>query len=44
MKTNSRVREILTSGEIELIKILCPPLGIPIEMDKKWLETAKRHQ
>lgn len=44
VKTNSRVREILIAGGIELIKILCPPLGIPIEVGKKWLETAEKIQ
>ena len=44
VKTNSRVREMLLAGGIELIKILCPPLGIPIEMGKRWLETAERNQ
>ncbi len=44
VKTNSRVKEILMAGGIELIKLLCPPLGIPIEVGKKWLETAKRNQ
>ncbi|MEA5532626.1 HEAT repeat domain-containing protein [Crocosphaera sp. XPORK-15E] len=41
IKTNSNLRSILISGGIELIKILCPPLGIPIEMGRKWLETAQ---
>ncbi|AVQ73185.1 hypothetical protein B5D77_19330 [Microcystis sp. MC19] len=40
IKKNSHLRNILITGGIELIKILCPPLGIPIEMGKKWLETA----
>ena len=40
IKKNSRLRSSLITGGIELIKILCPPLGIPIEMGKKWLETA----
>ncbi|NCR53224.1 MAG: hypothetical protein GPJ10_07260 [Microcystis aeruginosa L211-07] len=40
IQKNSRLRSILITGGIELIKILCPPLGIPIEMGKKWLETA----
>lgn len=42
IKSNSRLRSILITGGIELIKILCPPLGIPIEMGRKWLETAKQ--
>lgn len=42
IKTNSRLRSILIAGGIELIKILCPPLGIPIEMGRKWLETATK--
>ena len=40
IKKNYRLRSILITGGIELIKILCPPLGIPIEMGKKWLENA----
>jgi hypothetical protein len=39
IKKNSRLRSILITGGIELIKVLCPPLGIPVEMGKKWLET-----
>lgn len=42
IQTNSRLRNMLIEGGIELIKILCPPLGIPIEMGRKWLETAKK--
>jgi hypothetical protein len=38
------VKEMLMAGGIELIKLLCPPLGIPIEVGKKWSETAKRNQ
>lgn len=44
VKTNSNIRETLLAGGIELIKILCPPLGIPIEMGKRWLESAKHNQ
>ena len=44
IRINSRVQEILTAGGTELIEIVCQPLGIPIEMGKKWLETAKRYQ
>jgi hypothetical protein len=44
IKKNSRLRNILIAGGTELIKILCPPLGIPIEMGRKWLETAKSSQ
>ena len=44
VRTNTHIREMLLSGGIELIKILCPPLGIPIEMGKRWLETAERNQ
>lgn len=44
VKTNTRIRDIILAGGIELIKILCPPLGIPIEMGKRWLETAKRNK
>ena len=42
VRKNARIREMLLAGGIELIKILCPPLGIPIEMGKQWLETARR--
>lgn len=42
VKTNSRIRDMILVGGIELIKMLCPPLGIPIEMGKKWLETAEK--
>jgi len=41
---NIRIREMLIAGGIELLKVLCPPAGIPIEMGKKWLEAAKRQQ
>ena len=41
---NARIREMLIAGGIELLKILCPPAGIPIEMGKKWLETAERQK
>lgn len=39
---NSRLRSVMLAGGIELIKIICPPLGIPIEIGRKWLETAKK--
>jgi HEAT repeats len=39
--TNTRIRDSLVAGGIELLKILCPAAGIPIEMGMKWLETAK---
>jgi hypothetical protein len=42
IRTKSQIAQILLQGGIELIKILCPPLGIPIEMGKKWLETAEK--
>ncbi len=44
VRTNSRIRKILLAGGIELIKLLCPPLGIPIEMGMRWLETAERNR
>ena len=44
IKTNSRLRSILIAGGIELIKLLCPPLGIPIEIGRKWLETAQNNK
>ena len=37
-----RVQKILIEGGIELLKLICPPLGIPIEMGRTWLETAKK--
>jgi hypothetical protein len=40
---NSRIKQMLLAGGIELVKIICPPSGIPIEMAKRWLETAKRN-
>lgn len=36
-----RVQKILIEGGIELLKLICPPLGIPIEMGRTWLETAE---
>ncbi|PAX60638.1 HEAT repeat domain-containing protein [Brunnivagina elsteri] len=42
IRTKSQIAQILLQGGIELIKILCPPLGIPIEMGKKWLKTAEK--
>lgn len=44
IKTNSRIKNIILVGGIELIKMICPPLGIPIEMGKKWLETAEKNR
>jgi hypothetical protein len=44
IKKNSRLRNILVTGEIELIKILCPPLGISIKMGRQWLKNAKLSQ
>ena len=44
IKANSRIRNIILAGGIELIKMNCPPLGIPIEMGKKWLETAEKNK
>ncbi|MBD2578086.1 HEAT repeat domain-containing protein [Oscillatoria sp. FACHB-1406] len=43
VQTNTRIRGMFLAGGIELIKILCPYLGIPIEMGMKWLETANRN-
>lgn len=43
IKSNSRMRKIFLEGGIELVKILCPWLGIPITMGQKWIETAKNH-
>ena len=38
---SNQIQDILLAGGIELVKIICPPLGIPIEMGKKWIETAQ---
>jgi hypothetical protein len=38
---SSPLRGVFIAGGIELIKVLCPPLGIPIEMGRKWLEAAQ---
>lgn len=43
VQTNARLRQILLEGGLELIKILCPWLGIPLAMGQKWLETAKHN-
>jgi hypothetical protein len=42
IKNDSRLRSILMAGVIKLIKVLCPPLRIPIEMGQKWLDTARK--
>ncbi|MDY6782520.1 MAG: hypothetical protein SW833_08225 [Cyanobacteriota bacterium] len=44
IRTNAQIRDMILVGGIELIEILCPPLGIPIEVGKQWLETAKTAQ
>ena len=44
IRKNVRVQEMLTSGGTELIKILCEPLDIPIDMGKKWLQTAQHYR
>ena len=44
IRTNFRVQKLLSDGGMDLIKILCEPSDIPIEMGKKWLETAKLYQ
>ncbi len=44
IRKNYRVQETLVAGGTELIKIICQPLDIPIEMGKKWLETAKHYR
>ncbi|MGB3761026.1 MAG: hypothetical protein WBA07_32420 [Rivularia sp. (in: cyanobacteria)] len=44
IRKNLHVQEILVAGGTELIKIICQPLNIPIEMGKKWLETAKHYR
>ena len=42
VQKKQRVQKILIEGGIELLKLICPPLGIPIEMGRKWLETAEK--
>ena len=37
-----QVQKILIEGGIELLKLICPPLGIPVEMGRAWLETAQK--
>jgi ABC-type Na+ efflux pump permease subunit len=44
IRTNFRVQKVITDGGMELIKILCQPLDIPVEMGKKWLQTAQHYQ
>jgi hypothetical protein len=38
------LRDMFVAGTIEAIKIICPPLGIPIEMGKKLLEAAEKEK
>ena len=38
------LRDMFLAGGIELVKIICPPLGIPIEMSKKLLEAAEKEK
>lgn len=33
---------MLVTGGIELIKYTFPVAGVPIEMGRKWLETAQK--
>ncbi len=42
MQKLPNLRDMLVSGGIEIIKLICPPLGIPIEMGKKLLEAARK--
>ncbi len=42
VQKKQRVQKILIEGGIELLKLICPPLGIPIEMGRTWLETAEK--
>jgi hypothetical protein len=44
IRKNSRLQELLISGGTELIKIICEPLDIPIDMGEKWLITAQHYQ
>jgi hypothetical protein len=41
---NKQIQDTLIAGGLEVIKQLCGPLGIPIEMGRKWLETAKENK
>ncbi|AFY57788.1 hypothetical protein Riv7116_5411 [Rivularia sp. PCC 7116] len=44
IRKNFRVQELITDGGVELIKILCEPLDIPVEMGTKWLQTAQHYR
>lgn len=38
------LRDMFLAGGIELVKIICPALGITIEMSKKLLEAAEKEK
>jgi len=40
----NNLRDMFIVGGIEAIKIICPPLGISIEMGKKLLEAAEKQK
>ena len=44
IQKSDNLREIFIAGGIEVIKLICPPLGIPIEMGKKLLEAAEKEK
>ncbi|MEO0844596.1 MAG: hypothetical protein AAF063_37910, partial [Cyanobacteria bacterium J06643_5] len=44
IRKNSHIQEVLTSGGVELIKTLCQPLDIPVDMGQKWLQTAQHYR
>lgn len=44
IKKLPNLRDMFLAGGIELVKIICPPLGIPIEMSKKLLEAAEKEK
>jgi hypothetical protein len=44
IQRSNNLRDIFISGGIEGIKLICPPLGIPIEMGKKLLEAAEKEK
>jgi len=39
---STQLQATLLAGGIELIKLICQPLSIPIEMGKRWLEIANK--
>jgi len=44
IQKTDNLRDMFLAGGLEVIKIVCPPLGIPIEMGKKLLEAAEKEK